>query len=231
MVVGVACLFGSPRTARRGRWWLLTLTLVYAGFSTRAGASLWLAPLRQHDAHVVDGPAARGASAVVLLTPSFVTFRARGFEDNEISGTGALRVLEAVRVYRLLDHPWMIAQGRPFAGALVRDRLIALGVPRDRIILETASRTTADHPARLKPILSSLGISTFVLVTSPEHMWRAGATFHKAGMDFVPSAPPSRSEIFFSPWALRPALTNLADVVAGSHEYAGLLYYWLRGRV
>ena len=56
---------------------------------------------------------------------------------------------------------------------------IALDIPRDRILSESESRDTEDHPRFLKPIL---GEARFLLVTSGTHMPRSMALFEAQGL-------------------------------------------------
>ncbi len=61
--------------------------------------------------------------------------------------------------------------------------LLTLGLPADRLVLESQSRNTADSAARVVPLL---GGRPFALVTSAGHLPRSMATFAKAGLRPVP---------------------------------------------
>lgn len=237
LAVGIAMLYGRESVRRWGRRWLIAIIGIHFVLSTSIGADGFRSPLTRHDDFLKDAAAARGATAVVLLTPTTVTYRARGFELREVQDFEALRIVEAGRVYHLLGDPLVVVQGGnptlpgPAIGAIAKEKLISLGVPASRIVIEGESRNTRDHVERLRPILETHGVRTFVLVTSAEHMWRACATFRKAGFDFVPSASARQSELAVPQERLKPSATNLRSVLAASHEYAGLFYYWMRGWV
>jgi uncharacterized SAM-binding protein YcdF (DUF218 family) len=242
LVTGLTVLALSRRR-RLATLALTTVVFMHLFMSTTVGVSLWRAPLRRTHAPVADAGGLHDATAVVLLTPSAETYRAGGLQLSEGLLEGpTLRILEAARVYRLMtanaitgEPRWLILQGgfpervdRPQLGDIAKDRLVRLGLPNDRIIVEPLSRTTYEHSLRLRPILAAHAIQRFVLITSPEHMWRASAVFSKAGFDFVASAAPSRSELN-DPSLFWPGVHNLHETELASHEYLGLLYYKLRG--
>jgi uncharacterized SAM-binding protein YcdF (DUF218 family) len=190
-----------------------------AALSTRAVASTlldWYAP-RTLPVQTED---LRPARAIVLL------------------GAGTDRVLEAARVYRLMDQPWVISSGGVLdrsgrstrtSAALMRDDLVNLGVPESRILLEDRSLTTEDEARLVTPMLRALECTTFVLVTSRSHMPRAAAVFRSKGLDPIlavaPDLPPRAASR--SPW--RPSAEGLRVSRRLAHEVVGMAYYWLRG--
>jgi uncharacterized SAM-binding protein YcdF (DUF218 family) len=148
----------------------------------------------------------------------------------------AERVLEAARVFRLIAPAWLISSGgKPLptdigepSSTTMRDELVALGVPRDRILLETRSRNTHDEAVLIAPMLKSLAIDRVVLVTSETHMRRSVGAFRAAGVDAIPAVargwdPPSR----WGEWL--PNWEGLEDSRVVAHEVGGIAYYWLRG--
>lgn len=104
--------------------------------------------------------------------------------------------------------------------------LIRLGVPRERILQEAQSRTTAEN-AELAA--QKTGSGRWLLVTSAFHMPRAIATFRKAGVDVV-AAPTDWRVGDTSEPLLFTASGNLQKVDMAAREYYGLLAYWLSGR-
>src|SRR5258708_3985799 len=95
----------------------------------------------------------QGTTAIALLAggDKFV----KGWTDHITitSPTEAARILEAWRVFRLVSPAWMISSGgssAPTDGAdpgssVMGDELIRLGVPRERILLESTSRNTYEQ--------------------------------------------------------------------------------------
>ena len=107
------------------------------------------------------------------------------------------------------------------------DLLIELGIPSERIIRESNSRTTAEN-ASLAELPASNG-RPWLLVTSAFHMPRAMGTFRKAGHEVI--AAPTDWRISdnktFLPFN---AADNLSNVDLAAKELMGLAGYWLTGR-
>lgn len=113
--------------------------------------------------------------------------------------------------------------------------LTALGVPRDRLILEAKSRDTYENAAFLKEELTRQGEigpgKRWLLVTSAYHMPRAMGAFRKAGSEVEPWPVDYRTRGEAD--LLRPfdkVSEGLRRVDVATREWAGLLAYWLRGR-
>ncbi len=147
------------------------------------------------------------------------------------------RVLEAARVFRLISPAWIISSGGPAktghtneaTGITMRDELVRMGVPRDRILVETASRNTRDEAVVIEPMLRSLDNPQVVLVTSHTHMRRSMGTFRAVGVAAIPAiARDPRPEVPLTEWLLPTgrALRLSGEVV---HELSGIPYYWIRG--
>ena len=113
--------------------------------------------------------------------------------------------------------------------------LTALGVPRDRLILEAKSRDTYENAVFLKEELAKQGElgpgARWLLITSAYHMPRAIGAFRKAGFDIeawpVDYRTRGRSDLS------RPfdkVSEGLRRVDVATREWAGLLAYWLGGR-
>lgn len=225
------------RTRRWGHWGLWGLFLVYLGFSMPAVSSLLVAPLSWGFAPLKKVEEARGAMAVVVLDGGTERYQ---HSENLLefpNGPSALRALEAARVYRLLGEPLVIVSGgdaerkqnwAPDASAL-RDALVALGVPRKRIVLDSDSQDTRAHAMNLVRLLRDRGISDFVLVTSPTHMRRSVLAFRIVGADPTPSPSASLIDDVRGCEAFWPSPRALLLAQQAVHDYIGLGYYALRG--
>jgi len=113
--------------------------------------------------------------------------------------------------------------------------LTALGVPRDRLILEAQSRDTYENAVFLKEELAREGElgpgKRWVLVTSAFHMPRAIGAFRAARFNVeawpVDYRTRGRTDL------TRPfdkVSEGLRRVDVAAREWVGLLAYWLRGR-
>jgi uncharacterized SAM-binding protein YcdF (DUF218 family) len=232
--VGVV-LLNIRRTARAGRVWL---TCVWVGFwlaTTPAGSGLIAWPVSTGQRPIESRAEAQGATAVVMLGGGTVSHVAYGIGVDDL-GASALRIVETVRVYRLLDNPLVIVSGgdtkhltppRTEASAY-RDAAIRLGVPADRIVLEDRSQTTRDEALLLKPMLADRHVGRFVLVTSPTHMPRALRALRAVGLDPIPSPSPERTAAP-TRWRLMPDRDSLAVSDAAVYEACAFVYYFARG--
>jgi uncharacterized SAM-binding protein YcdF (DUF218 family) len=179
-----------------------------------------------------------GTTAVVVLGggDQFV----EGWTDQITVTTNieAARVLEARRVFRLISPAWLISTGgqrepdsRSEASSLtMRDELVRLGVPVERILLESASRTTYENAARIAPMLKALGIQQVVLVTSDTHMRRSLGAFRAVGVNAVPAIAPDPRLPTRWFWWIAPTDGGLEMSREVVHELLGIPYYWWRGR-
>lgn len=102
------------------------------------------------------------------------------------------RCFYAAHAYRHGHFRKMLISGggsrMPIAEAM-RDVVVVLGVPRDAIVLETASRSTRENAVFSASILRSLE-GRKVLLTSDFHMYRAHRAFLKAGVETEPRPIP-----------------------------------------
>ena|GEM_PF-71941 len=108
--------------------------------------------------------------------------------------------------------------------------LEADGVPPDKIWLEDRSRTTYENALYGCRILRSHGISKIVLVEEPRFLPRAVACFRKQGMEVVP-APFNFTHLDWEADDLLPSSRAIQLHGELLHEYIGLVWYRLRGRI
>ena len=229
-------LLNSSRTDRWGRRWLWGLFLLYLGFSLPAVSRLLAAPLGWGLTSLQKVEDARGANTIVVLDASTDRYwNGRTLLLEMPSGASALRTLEAARVYRLLaGNPLVVVSGGDPAatpgqaaeGSALRDALVKLGVPYERILLDSDSQNTRAHAVNLVRLLRSRDISRFVLVTSPTHMRRALWAFRAEGADLIPSPSPSPVDDKYGWGAFWPSSKSLAYAHSAIYDYVGLLYYW-----
>jgi len=236
--VGVVLLH-ARRTARIGRIWLTAVCLLFWLAWTPLGSSSIAWPIATSDPPIQSPADARGATAVVMLGGGTISHVAYGIGVDDLAGS-ALRIIETVRVYRLLNDPLVIVSGgdtqrldppRTEASAY-REAAIRVGIPADRIVMEDRSRTTREEALLLKPRLAGRGIGRFVLVTAPTHMKRAVRALRAVGLDPVPSPTPLRGTEGSerrSWWSLMPDHESLAVSDDAIYDMLATLYYRLRG--
>ncbi len=133
--------------------------------------------------------------------------------------------------------PILASGGMTFASPGARNEapmmqalLSELGVAPERIIIEQASRTTAEN-ARLAAALSPAGATApWILVTSAYHMPRAVGAFQSAGLAVV-AAPTDWQVDPHAPWQTWNAADRLDRLNTAAKEYLGLLAYRVSGRL
>ena len=235
LTLGLILLY-IRRTARWGRHWLTAVTVGYWALATPAGSSSIAAPLTYGQRGLSSAADAQGAQAVVVLGAGIFSHRAGGLAIDDLAGSG-LRVLEGVRLYRLLGDPLLVVSGgntlrvdppRP-EGAALREAAIGLGVPPARIIADNSSMTTYEQAVTMSRLLPEHGITRFVLVTSPIHMPRSLAVFRAVGLHPIASPGQTRSDSDDPFWTLLPDRQSLGAADAALYEYAARAYYWWRG--
>lgn len=237
LLAGVIWLWRRPQS-RAPRAFLLTVTIFYGLASTYAVGQLFNRLLTSpfHPFAASDAPPGRVA-IVVMGSGSYMT---RDWDDNAYSMPdfgGASRVLEAVRVFRLAHPEVIVSSGgkvdpndRHDATAIViRDALIQLGVPGERIVLQTASRNTYEEAVDDTKLLRSLNVDHVIVVTSDFHMRRTLGAFRAAGLTPIPAIArfPYELETWSRTWL--PGDLGLAYSSLLVHEVIGIAYYAARG--
>jgi uncharacterized SAM-binding protein YcdF (DUF218 family) len=179
-----------------------------------------------------------GRTAVVLLGSGSLRFR--DWADNQfalVDPIGASRLLEAARVFKVLNAEFLVSSGglarmtdrtRP-SGQTMAEALVSLGVPTDRIRVETRSGTTRDEAVIVRDMLEADPVDHVVLVTSQFHMRRSVGAFKAVGLDVIPAIV--REPQGFDTWweILVPTDKGLKDSAMATHELLGLVLYIARG--
>jgi uncharacterized SAM-binding protein YcdF (DUF218 family) len=188
------------------------------------------------------GPNSAKANDIVMLAgyaeenPGFPV-------TSNVSDQTMLVLSEGLRLYRLIPGARLITSGgivrkgeKPVAG-IMADFLQQLGVPAQALIVEGNSHNTYENFVELKKIIGS---RPFFLITLGCDMKRASAVAKKLQMRAIP-APTGF-------WAIQhhrtdrslserigdfahPSPTNLSKLQWAYHEYLGLLWYRLLGRI
>ena len=106
-----------------------------------------------------------------------------------------------------------------------------IGLDLDRVVFEQASRNTYENAAMSRDMVRPKPDEVWLLVTSARHMPRAWGVFEKAGWPAIPypvdytTEGGYRFELRFNFGA------GLNGLSSGMHEWIGLMYYYLIGRV
>lgn len=233
---GTVMLF-VPSLAKWGRRWVAAVLVFYLLLSSPAGAGLLARTLTGAYRPIASAGEARGARVVVVLGSGSVNMRAAGRQLSSVTMGAGLRVLEAARLFDLLNGPFVIASGgvterdgaaAPESAALRRAMMDA-GIPADRILVESESKNTRDEVVIIRRMLAERGLTEFVLVTSPLHMRRSMLAFEQQGMHPIPSTAPLVPERSHEPHPLLPSELWLQIGDGAIYEWLARGYYWWRG--
>lgn len=143
-----------------------------------------------------------GADVIVLLGGGAIS------QVPDVDGVGALcaspanRLLTAVRLQRILNVPILVSGGQVYsdsgAEAEISARVLkSLGVPEDKILIETKSINTTQNARYSAEIMRDKNFEKPVLVTSAFHMNRAMLNFKLCG--FNPIAYPTDFTVAHKP--------------------------------
>ena len=108
----------------------------------------------------------------------------------------------------------------------------SLGVPRDRITIETQSRNTAENAVFTKRLIAPKPGERWLLVTSALHMPRAIGAFRQAGFPVEAFPVDYQTDGWEDLWGLPGSLMGgIRGLDIAVHEWLGLLAYWITGRI
>ena len=154
---------------------------------------------------------------------------------SQLSSASLTRLIEGIRLHRQIPGSKLIlSEGNIFDSGPVAEIMgtVAqdLGVGKDDLVLETQSQDTEAQAVLISPLV---GTDRFFLVTSASHMPRSMRLFRKQGMN--PIAAPTDFESLSSeswvPSTLYPSAGGLRKAELAVHEYLGLAWAKLRGKI
>jgi uncharacterized SAM-binding protein YcdF (DUF218 family) len=112
--------------------------------------------------------------------------------------------------------------------AALAKRLFAdLGIPLKRVIFEDHSRNTHENALFSRRLVHVGGSDTWLLVTSAADMPRAVGSFRGVGWNVTPVPVDYHTKRAF--WSTPGLIDGLREIDWSTHEWVGLLYYFLRG--
>jgi len=218
-------------------YWLLLFAL-YASLATPI-VSEWLVQQTSDGFPRLErGADAQGARTIVVLGSGALTLRDGQQAIDVATPSTIVRTMEGARLYHLLGTPTVILSGgvtdrdtpdaRPESESM-RAVMLRLGVPAERLVLESVATTTKAEADAVRGILGARRAEPILLVTSPMHMRRSVAVFEAAGLKPIAAAArpwPDRSPSACR-WCPSHYALQLSDDVI--YEQGAWLYYWAHG--
>lgn len=195
-----------------------------------------MGPLEAH-AREMAARAPKDGYAAILLLGGAMSSPPEGSNELPVFRSAFARIVFAAQLQQAGVAPRIIATGGRFEGkdgrlrsseaAGMRDMLVALGVPRDAILLEEQSRNTRENAIESAKLLPPG--ARVALVTSASHMSRALREMQLAGLE---------AHAFPTDFLVRPDEQNAWDVLPNPEaldqssraikEWLGRLVVWLR---
>ncbi|MFH1079334.1 MAG: envelope biogenesis factor ElyC [Pseudomonadota bacterium] len=154
---------------------------------------------------------------------------------SQISFESLARMTEAVRLYRRLPGTKFILSGGAVFDPVSNARIYfktarIMGVPAQDLVLSEQARDTEEEARFIEKMV---GKDPLILVTSAFHMPRAMALFKEQGMDPIP-APVAhfvKERSYRAPGEFFPSTWDLHKAQMAVHEYLGIAWSKLRGRI
>jgi uncharacterized SAM-binding protein YcdF (DUF218 family) len=161
--------------------------------------------------------------------------------EPELGESTLYRCVRTAALYRQGPRcPVLVSGGRsgsslvpgPTCAEAMRDILVHLGVHPADVILEDRSLSTYENAVFSARLLHERGLERVVLVTDATHLWRSESCFRKQGIAVVPCGCYYRATHFdadLADFLPNPAASIGLERV--THEWLGLAWYWLRGKI
>jgi uncharacterized SAM-binding protein YcdF (DUF218 family) len=227
-------------TVRRPRRLLLSAILFYYSLGITPTADLICAPLETKYTPLISTQNIEGIKAIVVLGGGAQP-AGRLWPFDQVSRPTAFRLLEAVRLFRSMDSPYIIVstgKASPFLQNYTESQIMAeflstTGIPKELIIEESSSSNTYENAKYTVALLREKELGNgFLLVTSSIHMPRAMAVFLKLGANPIPAPADFRSSSGnYTALSFFPNVGNMDLSVSAIYEYLGLVWYWIKGYI
>lgn len=236
-LASLAALILLWRAERKKRllWVVIPLTLLYL-LSTPLG-SHYLIGILEWRYPPNDAVAPRPAIVVLgggVYPPDEIRRKA---EPNESTYLRCLRAVESYQKGR--PRPVVVCGGKvnpdrpgPTTAEVMRELLTQLGVNGDDVWLQNQSTTTYEDALYSAEILRKENIRSVTLITEASHLERGVRCFEAQGLTVQPVGCRYRAtRLRWSIMTVLPSTMALDASKDACHEFLGLMWYKLRGRI
>jgi uncharacterized SAM-binding protein YcdF (DUF218 family) len=181
---------------------------------------------------------ARGAPDGIVVLGGEISPRLSRERGEPVVSGEAGRIVAMVKLARLYPNARIIYSGGDASllgnqlpeANFVYPLLDSLGVARERVLLETRSRNTAENAAFTKNLANPGPAARWLLVTSAQHMPRAIGCFRRVGfpVEAYPVGWLTGAKAELTPSAVFSS--GLGRFDSAVREWTGLFAYWLSGK-
>ncbi|MCO7636759.1 YdcF family protein [Pseudomonas sp. S 311-6] len=221
---------------RRLRNLLVAVALVWSLAWSLPVTSIWAGGMLESAYPYQPAAELPAADVIVVLGGQTANGRPNWFLP-ELPRQKPSRTARAAEIYLAGRAPYVLPSGGAAEGTVseaegMAQMLRQQGVPREALLLETASRNTYENAHLTTRVLHQHNLKSVLLVTSALHMPRSVATFDKQGVTVIPApAAPQivQPEDCGALWAWMPNRRAFDASRSIIKEYIGLAVYQLRG--
>jgi uncharacterized SAM-binding protein YcdF (DUF218 family) len=233
-LAGIALLL--TRFVRAGRQLLVASVILIAAIGVLPVGNALILPLEER---FPPWHPKQGTPAGIIVIGGVINperSQARGHTSLDDSAERVTVAVELARQYPIARIVFSGGNADLFSGPSEADfagRFFeSLGVPRNRITVETQSRNTAENAVFTKRLIAPKPDERWLLVTSAIHMPRAIGAFRQAGFPVEAYPVNYQTDGWQDLWKFSGALMggiNKTDKAV--HEWLGLLAYWATRRI
>jgi uncharacterized SAM-binding protein YcdF (DUF218 family) len=122
-------------------------------------------------------------------------------------------------------------EGKPPVAEVMKEFLTELGVAEEDIVVEVESRNTYENAVQVAKIVHEKEWKRVLLVTDATHLKRSDWCFAAQGVDVIAAGVSYGAfgfELSLSDFIPNPRAAHQVERV--SHEWLGIIWYWMRGR-
>ncbi|MGP3777820.1 YdcF family protein [Halanaerobium saccharolyticum] len=210
----------------------LFMLLLFFLLSTAAGVQLLLHPLENY-AEKISVNAFERHPIVVL--GGGLNYYSR--EEAKPSLHSMQRLVKGYQLHRRLNTPLIYSGGVAIGQETISEAdaaaefLEKLGMEKEFYISEDRAQTTFENAAYLKKWIDENEIEKVYLVTSAYHTLRSAAVFKAQNIDFLVVHSGFIYDHQFSWLDYLPNRGALTANLSALHEWVGLVWYYIRGRI
>lgn len=228
LLVVSAMLLISKSTRHFVRWTALAALLTYTVFGSGWVAHALLRPLEYAYPAVTDPRQIESADVIVVLTGHASAVDSVS-PVSWVNISSAYRILEALWLQnRLRDTPIVIS-GNTGSSQAMRRLMIELGASPEQVFVDQDAQDTSASASNLTRSIAQG--ERCLLVTSAGHMPRSLLSFEAKGLNCLPVPTELYTPFQLGTWDFLPTPEKLILSDLAVHEYLGIAWYWLSGRL
>jgi uncharacterized SAM-binding protein YcdF (DUF218 family) len=226
LIIGIAALF-FRRLRKLAMILLIIAGIIYIALAS-GPVSYWLIGRLEHRYPALTNiDTVKNVKKIVVLAghadadPYFPI-------SSAVNSSSAFRLMEAARLHNLISGSKILITGSGDVPEVMKKVLLSLGIPDQTISIDNQSRNTYESAVKIRQMV---GTETIILVTSAGHMIRSVGVFKKVGINTIP-AP---TDYMTGPNCLAanyfPTASHLTYSDLAVHEYLGIVWYKITGRL